>query len=54
MGVAEEHRYNLATEIRQPALLTVEVGELEVLTEVRPGDVGGAERRCLRPLVAPI
>jgi len=33
-------------------LLPVEIGELEILAEVRAGDVGGAETGSLRTFVA--
>jgi hypothetical protein len=52
MGVAEEHRYHLATEIRQPAFLAVEIRKLEVLPKVGAGDVRGAEGRSLGALIA--
>jgi hypothetical protein len=52
MGIAKEHRHHFAAEIRQLPLLTVEIGELEILAEVRAGDVGGTETGRLRTFVA--
>ena len=40
---AEEHRHHLAAEIGQRARLPVVIGEVELLAEARPGDVGQLE-----------